>query len=193
MLVGLAVGVLLGTTAVLLHDALPHAVFAIVDPYLFLVVVIVTGRLSLGFGWALVNSALASFGVLISQLTAMAVVHGQSPLDFGGGGGSLNRLLFLMVLSGALACLTQPETVWGDAAAGALAALFFADVVDDVAAWIQSTAAPAWQWASGAAIALGLGCVTFLRPRAFGRLRALGIALALVALYALAVAVQAAI
>jgi hypothetical protein len=98
-----------------------------------------------------------------------------------------------MVLSGALAYLTRPENVWGDAAAGALAALFFADVADHVAAWIQSTAVSAWQWASGAAITLGLGCVMFLRPRALGRLRALGVAFALVALYTLAVVVQAAL
>jgi hypothetical protein len=193
MLLSLAVGMLLGAVTALLRGALPRPVIAMVDPYLLMTMVIVTGRLSLGFGWALVNSALATFGVLISQLTVMAVIHGESPLDYGGGGGGLNRLLFLMVLSGALAYLTRWEGAWGDVATAALAALFLVDAMGHVIGHLHAVARPAWQWAGAAAITLGLACVAVLRPELRPRLRTFGIALVPVAVYGAVVVVRMAL
>ncbi|MEV0969448.1 hypothetical protein [Microtetraspora glauca] len=188
MLLGLALGVVVGALAALGGGRAPAQVFAAADPYLYLAVVILAGRLSLGFGWALVNCALTAFGLMISRILGAAIFGGQSPLD-GVAADSLNRLLFLMVLSGVLASLTRLRGVWGDAAAGGLAVFFIIDVVDSYLDRINGTVPPTWEWATTAAVALGLICALCLRPSLSCRLHASGIALALAVVYTLAVAI----
>ncbi|GLW98029.1 hypothetical protein [Microtetraspora sp. NBRC 16547] len=187
MLLGLAMGVFAGALATLGAGRAPAQLFAATDTYLYLGVVILAGRLSLGSGWALVNCTLTAFGMLISRIVCAAVFGGESPLD-GGVADSLNLLLFLMVLSGVLASLTRLRGMWGDAAAGGLAVLFLIDVVDGHLDRMNGAVLPTWEWAASMSFVLGLVCALCLRPTLLCRLRAAGIALALAALYTLAVA-----
>ncbi|WP_157530597.1 hypothetical protein [Microtetraspora niveoalba] len=187
MLLGLAMGVVAGVLTALGGRFAPAQVSAAADPYLYLAVVILAGRLSLGFGWALVNCTLTAFGVLISRILCAAVIGGQSPLD-GGVAEALNRLLFLMVLSGLLASVTRLRDVWGDVAAGGLALLFLVDVVDGCLGRMNGAVLPVWEWAAGAAVVLGVACALFLRPTFRCRLNASGIAFGAAAVYTLAAA-----
>ncbi len=187
MLLGLAMGVVAGALAAVSVRFAPAQVSAAADPYLVVAVVILAGRLSLGFGWALVNCTLTAFGALISRIVCVAVIGGQSPLD-GGVADSLNRLLFLMVLSGVLASLTRLSDMWGDVAAGGLAVLFLVDDVDGYLNLLKGAVLPVWQWAAGAALVLGLACALCLRPTLPSRLRASGVAFGLVVVYTLTAA-----
>ncbi|MGI5491744.1 hypothetical protein [Microtetraspora malaysiensis] len=182
MLLGLAMGVVAGALAAVCVRFAPAQASAAADPYLVVAVVILAGRLSLGFGWALVNCTLTAFGAVISRIVCAAVIGGQSPLD-GGVADSLNRLLFLMVLSGVLASLTRLRDKWGDVAAGGLAVLFLVDDVDGYLDVLNGAVLPVWQW--GTALALGLACALCLRPTLPSRLRASGVAFGLVVVYAL--------
>lgn len=192
MLLSIAVGLLLGLGGLAVTDLAPVpaigsgidavSVPAFAGPVLFGVVLAV-GRLSLGFGWAVLNGALLAAGLLGAHLVVSAA-RGESLLHVLGGGAAPDRLMFVTVVCTALAYLARHENIWGDAAAGLLAVLLTTDTLGGVVVWRPALVSPAPSWGSEAGLAFGLFCIALLRSRWTGRLRAAGVAGAVAAVYA---------
>jgi hypothetical protein len=157
LLLCLATGILLGAVAPA-PTAGPMAPLA--GPLLF-VVMLVVGRVSLGLGWAAVNTGLAVAGLACGRLITVTA-HGQSLLDVPGS----DRMLVLLVLAGVLAQIARHASPRGDIAAAVLAMVLAAGVLDDTGPWTAGYALPAWPWGSAAAFGFGLLCVAMLRRRA---------------------------
>ncbi|MBO3746578.1 hypothetical protein J5X84_10920 [Streptosporangiaceae bacterium NEAU-GS5] len=180
MLIALIAGAILGAIIATFDQMVPRAVYVVLDPYAFFLLVMLMGRIGLGFGWALVNSVLATFGTLLAELVGSVIVHGESPLTLGQSGTGLNTLLCLLVIAGVLAYGTRRHDYWGDLAAGALGAVMVANMSDDLAHWRRTASFDGWEWSLGAASIVAVACVVCLRPNTGGRLRAilLGMAIA---------------
>src|SRR5262245_39301682 len=180
MLLALFAGVVLGALIATLDHLLPRAVYVILDPYAFFLLVMLMGRIGLGFGWALANSALATFGTLLAEMVGSVALHGESPLALGQGGMGLNTLLFLLVIAGVLAYGTRRHDMWGDLAAGALGAVLVANMTDDLVEWRRTADFDGWEWSLGVAAVVAVVCTVCLRPSMGSRMRAvmLGVAIA---------------
>ncbi|MEW9532290.1 hypothetical protein [Microbispora sp. NPDC049125] len=157
LLLCLITGILLGAVAPA-PTAGPMAPLA--GP-LLLVVMLVVGRVSLGVGWAAVNTGLTVAGLACGRLVTVTA-RGQSLLDVPGS----DRMLLLLVLAGVLAQIARHVSPRGDAAAAVLAMVLAAGVLDDTGPWTAGYVPPAWPWGSAAAFGFGLLCVAMLRRRA---------------------------
>jgi hypothetical protein len=159
MLGGMAVGLLLSAAGSVITTPGNGALSALITS-IFLIVMLTAGRLSLGFGWALVNTGLTAAGLLTGHVFT-ATFRGESPLDFPGAGLGVDGLLLLLVLTGALAHVARRESIWGDVAAGLLALVMAAGALHG--GWNGSGILPGPGWAWAAALVFGLICAVPLR------------------------------
>ncbi|MCT9934037.1 hypothetical protein N5079_27885 [Planotetraspora sp. A-T 1434] len=191
MLVALLAGVAVGLAGTLLSGVASSPVLRIVMSAVLVSAVAVSGYLSAGLGWALLNSALTTFGAVFPGLVMS--VSGGDFIEIAGGGVALDGLLFRMVAIGALAYLARSRSPWGDVAAGGLALLFLTDMAESASSngtvkWhgmVTWDRGPALPWLAGTALVLGLLCVVLSRRSWAGRTRAAGVAAVLTAVYAL--------
>ncbi|MFJ2030934.1 hypothetical protein [Streptosporangium sp. NPDC087985] len=140
----------------------PGPLYAIYEPYAYLLFVAIVGRTAAGLGWAGLTSALATLGALISLLTASIFRQGDE-LDLGSNGAALNLALLVVASFGVLSYFTKRDDLWGDLAGGALVGI--------VAIYGMGKALPDWPehvpgfwpWSALVVAGLSLGLLLSLR------------------------------
>ncbi|WP_433375279.1 hypothetical protein [Streptosporangium sp. CA-115845] len=180
MLLALFVGILLGGVGALLvyGPTLPYAIY---DPYAYILLATVVGRTAAGFGWAVLSSVLAAFGVLLSLLTATLFEPGDWLTRFGGNGATMNLTIVNLVTLGVLAYLAKRPGRWGALAAGGAVGLALFEGIDKMMPGPEHVPG-FWPWGTAVVIVFALGMLVSL---ARGRERACSalVALALGAFY----------
>ncbi|WP_326820749.1 hypothetical protein [Streptosporangium sp. NBC_01756] len=181
MVLSLVGGLLLGAVGAALFYG-PDPLYAIYEPYAYLLFVVIVGRTAVGLGWAALTSALATLGTVISLLVASIFKTGNE-LTLGSGGAMLNLTLLVIASLGLLSYFTRRDDLWGDFAGGAMAGM--------VAIHAMGKALPHWPtyvpgygpWNVLVVTGLAVGLLLFLRQGIAPRLRALLVALIIACSY----------
>lgn len=111
MVLSLVGGLLLGAVGAALFYG-PDPLYAIYEPYAYLLFVVIVGRTAVGLGWAALTSALATLGTVISLLVASIFKTGNE-LTLGSGGAMLNLTLLVIASLGLLSYFTRRDDLWG--------------------------------------------------------------------------------
>ncbi|MGW2197248.1 hypothetical protein ACWCSH_33575 [Streptosporangium sp. NPDC001682] len=180
MVLSLFVGMLLGGVGALLlyGPGLPGAIY---NPYAYVLLAVVVGRTAAGFGWAVLSSVLAAFGVLLSILTATLFEPGDWLTRLGDDGATMNLTVVNLVTTGVLAYLAKRPDRWGALAAGGAVGLVLFGGIDKMMPG-PGHVPGFWPWGAAVVIVFALGMLVSL---ARGRERACSalVALALGAFY----------
>jgi hypothetical protein len=122
-------GMLLGALGAALADG-PDLLYAIYEPYVYVLFVVIVGRTAAGLGWAALTSLLATLGPIISLLAASIFKSGGEFLSLGSNGATLNFTLFTLASFGLLSYFTKRDDLWGDVSGGVLVGLVAIDGMD---------------------------------------------------------------
>ncbi|MEV0588172.1 hypothetical protein [Nonomuraea sp. NPDC050310] len=177
----------LGGVAVGLLGLLPSGQLAsLYDPYAYLALIIAVGATASGLSWAALAVFLAATSSVVGTMGAGALQGDFDLNSVGGDATGLNVLVVLLVALGLLGYASRRADLWGDLAAGAISALLVSDVIDRASKGFLDYEPGFWPWPAAGLAVLSLCLPLGLRRTVGGRLRALGVALALSGLFALA-------
>ncbi|WP_433253928.1 hypothetical protein ACQPYK_11380 [Streptosporangium sp. CA-135522] len=174
-------GMVLGALGAVLSYG-PDGLYAIYEPYAYVLFVVVVGRTAASLGWAALTSALATFGPIIALLAASIFKSGGDFLSLGTNGVKLNFTLFTLACFGLLAYFTRHEDLWGDLAGGALAGLVMIDGMNKALPDGPQYVPGFWPWSALIVVALATGLLLSLR-RGSARLRSALVALIIASAY----------
>ncbi|MGV9778207.1 hypothetical protein [Streptosporangium sp. NPDC003464] len=156
--------------------------YAIYEPYAYVLFVVVVGRTAASLGWAALTSALATFGPIISLLAASIFRTGGESLSLGSHGATLNITLLTLASFGMLSYFTRRKDLWGDLASGVLGGVFALDAMDKALPTGPEHIAGFWPWSVLMVIALVAGLLFWLR-RGAGWLRSALVVLIIASAY----------
>ncbi|GAA2902174.1 hypothetical protein GCM10010517_68040 [Streptosporangium fragile] len=181
MVLSLFVGMTLGVVGALLAYG-PELLYALYGPYVYIVFVVVVGRTAAGFGWAVLASALATFGSTISLMAATIFASETEFPVLGTDGAQVNLTIVILASIGVLSYLAKRADLGGDFAAGAAGGLAALEAVDRSLPIGPGHVPGFWPWGALAVAVLVLGMIFTLR-HGLGRVRGALIALIVVSSY----------
>ncbi|WP_329091719.1 MULTISPECIES: hypothetical protein [unclassified Streptosporangium] len=161
MVLSLFVGMLLGGVGALLAYG-PDLLYALYNPYAYLLLVVVMGRTAAGFGWAVLSSVLAAFGPILSLLVATIFESNAWRMSLGDDGASMNLMIANLVAIGVLSYLAKRYDRWGDVAAGGAAGLALFDGIDKAMPGGPEHVSGFWPWGVTVVAAITLGMLVSL-------------------------------
>ncbi|MGJ6960910.1 hypothetical protein ACSDR0_03290 [Streptosporangium sp. G11] len=161
MVLSLFVGMLLGGVGALLAYG-PALLYALYNPYAYLLLVVVTGRTAASFGWAVLSSVLAAFGPILSMLVATIFASNAWRISLGDDGASMNLMIANLVAIGILSYLAKRFDRWGDVAAGSAAGLALFDGIDKAMPGGPEHVPGFWPWGVAVVVAITLGMLISL-------------------------------
>jgi hypothetical protein len=161
MVLSLFVGMLLGGVGALLAYG-PELLYALYNPYAYLLLVVVTGRTAAAFGWAVLSSVLAAFGPILSMLVATIFESNAWRISLGDDGASMNLMIANLVAIGVLSYLAKRFDRWGDVAAGGAAGLALFDGIDKAMPGGPEHVPGFWPWGVAVVVAITLGMLISL-------------------------------
>ncbi|MEU3162740.1 hypothetical protein [Streptosporangium sp. NPDC006930] len=156
MLLSLFVGMLLGGIGALAAYG-PDLLYALYNPYAYLLLVVVVGRTATGFGWAVLSSVLATFGPILSLLVAAIFESSAWSMSLGDDGTSINLMITNLVAIGVLSYLAKRRDRWGTTAAGGAAGLALLDGIDKTMPGGPEYVSGFWPWGVAAVAAIAVG------------------------------------
>ncbi|MER5319798.1 hypothetical protein [Streptosporangium roseum] len=174
-------GMLLGALGAVLADG-PDLLYAIYEPYAYVLFVVIVGRTAASLGWAALTSLLATLGPIIALLAASIFKSGGEFLSLGSNGATLNFMLFTFASFGLLSYFTKRDDLWGDFAGGTLAGFVAIDGMDKALPGGLEHVPGFWPESVLVVSALATAMLLSLR-RGKGRLRAALVALIIASAY----------
>ncbi|MEV4381513.1 hypothetical protein [Streptosporangium sp. NPDC049644] len=163
MVLSLFVGMLLGGVGALsaYGPGLPNAIY---NPYAYVLLAVVVGRTAAGFGWAVLSSVLAAFGVLLSTLSATLFEPGDWLTSLGDDGATMNLTVVNLVTIGVLSYLTKRPDRWGGLAAGGAVGLALFEGTDKMMPGPEFVPG-FWPWGAAVMLVLAVGMLISLARR----------------------------
>jgi hypothetical protein len=185
---GLAVGLI----GMLISGKGPVWVGQLYDPYAYLALSLAVGATASGLGWALLTTFLSVVSTLVAAMGASAL-RGDDAFSIigsiiGGSATGLNWTLVLLVGLGLLAYASRRHDGWGDVAAGGIAAVLIADVVDRATPGFIDSERAFWPGPATVIGALAVALVFVLRRSTCGRVRALALSAVFAGLFTVCLA-----